>query len=238
MQEDDAVIDGRTPIERTIEIAIRLGLVAAMVGLCVWIMRPFMVAIIWGLIIAVAAWPGYSRALRLLRGRRILTSTVFMLLSLVLMILPILLLSGTLVEGAATVAKSVHEGDLDIPPAPDLSAVPLIGTEIQQFWTQASDNLEAAIESIRPQLQIIGARILSVAANAGMGVIHLLIAIVIAAILLAKSDEGRRLSDAVACRLAGDRGQRFMRLAESVVRSVSRGKIGRASCRERVFITV
>jgi predicted PurR-regulated permease PerM len=226
MYDDEAAIGGRTAIQRAIETAIRLALVAAMIGLCIWIMRPFTVAIIWGLIIAVAAWPAYSHALHLLHGRRVLASVVFTLLALLLMIVPIVLLSGTLVDGVSTLSTAMHKGDLDIPPSPDLSAVPLVGDDIQAFWNQASDNLEAAIKSIQPQLQAIGAKILGFAANAGMGIVHLLIAIVIAAILLAKSDEGRQLSDAIAFRLAGSQGRRFARLAESVVRSVSRGILG------------
>ncbi len=213
-------------IERVLETAIRLGLIAAMIALCFWIMHPFLIAIIWGLIIAVASWPAYSRLLGLLGQRRLLASALFTLLALVLLIFPILLLSGTLVEGVTMVSKSIHRGAIEIPPSPDLSVLPLIGGDIEAFWNQASDNFEEALKSIQPQLQTIGARALSLAANAGMGVVHLLIAIVIAAILLVKSEEGRRLSDAIADRLAGDEGRRFARLAESVVRSVSRGILG------------
>jgi predicted PurR-regulated permease PerM len=213
-------------IERTLELVIRLGLIAVMIGLCVWIMRPFLIAIIWGLIIAVASWPGYSRMLCLLGQRRLMASVLFTVLALILLIFPILLLSGTLVEGVTMVSKSIHQGVIAIPPPPDLSAVPVMGDDIESFWRQASDNLEQALKSIQPQLQVVGARALAFAANAGMGVVHLVIAIVIAAILLAKSQDGRRLSDAIAHRLAGADGHRFALLAESVVRSVSRGILG------------
>ncbi|WP_462322098.1 AI-2E family transporter [Halochromatium sp.] len=223
--ETESSQDG-IPIRRALETMIRLSLVALMIALCVWIMHPFLIPIIWGLIIAVAAWPGYFQLLRLLGQRRTIASAVFTLLALVLLILPVLLLSGTLVEGVTMVSNSIHQGGLEIPPSPDLSSVPLVGEEVEAFWNQASENLEEAVKTLQPQLQKIGARVLSFAANAGMGVVHLLIAIVIAAILLAKSDEGRRLSDAIAQRLAGDQGRRFARLAESVVRSVSRGILG------------
>lgn len=226
MADEMGTSEDRIVIGRALETAIRLGLIAAMIALCVWIMHPFLVAIIWGLIIAVASWPGYLLLVRLLRQRRVLASVVFTLLALVLLILPVLLLSSTLVEGVTAISKSAHQGELDIPPAPDLSMVPVLGSEIEQFWNQASENFEEALKSIQPQLQKIGARVLSFAANAGMGVVHLLLAILIAAILLAKSDEGQRLADAIAYRLAGDQGRRFARLAESVVRSVSRGILG------------
>lgn len=226
MSDETGKSEEGAAVRRALEMMIRLGLIALMIALCVWIMHPFVIPIIWGLIIAVAAWPGYVQLLQVLRQRRVIASAVFTLLALLLLILPVLLLSGTLVEGVTMVSNSIHQGGLSIPPSPDLSAVPVVGEEIEAFWNQASDNLEEAVKTIQPQLQKIGARVLSLAANAGMGVVHLLIAIVIAAILLAKSDDGRRLSDAIAQRLAGDQGSRFARLAESVVRSVSRGILG------------
>lgn len=226
MAEERPVGSDAVGLERALETVIRLGLIAVMIGLCVWIIHPFLIAIIWGLIIAVASWPGYSRMLALLGQRRLLASILFTLLALVLLIFPILLLSGTLVEGVTMVSKSIHQGVIEIPPPPDLSAVPVVGDEIESFWRQASENFEEALKSVQPQLQTIGARALGFAANAGMGVVHLLIAIAIAAILLAKSDDGRRLSDAIAHRLAGADGHRFALLAESVVRSVSRGILG------------
>jgi predicted PurR-regulated permease PerM len=226
MQETDLKPANKEAVERAIEIAIRLGLIAAMILLCVWVMRPFLVPILWGIIIAVAAWPGYSLLLGLLKGRRLLSSSLFTLLALILLILPVLMLSGTVVEGVSSIHDAVHQGELNVPPAPDLSAIPVVGPEVETFWSTASENLEEALESIRPQLQMIGTRLLSFAANAGAGILHLLIAIVIAAILLAKSEGADRVASALAQRLAGDQGRRFAVLAESVVRSVSRGILG------------
>jgi predicted PurR-regulated permease PerM len=226
MTEQRESAGDRVLMARTLETVIRLGLIAAMIALCLWIMHPFLIVILWGLIIAIAAWPGYAKLLGWLGERRLLASSIFTALALLLLLLPILMLSGTLVEGVTTTSKSFHNGEFDIPPPPDLSALPVIGQEIEEFWGRASANLEETLRSIQPQLQKIAAHVLSVAANAGIGMLHFLLAIVIAAILLAKSDDGRRLADAIAQRLAGDQGLRFARLAESVVRSVSRGVLG------------
>jgi predicted PurR-regulated permease PerM len=53
-----------------------------------------------------------------------------------------------------------------------------------------------------------------------------LIAILIAAVLLAKSTDAHRITAALAQRLAGEQGRRFAYLSETVVRSVSRGILG------------
>ncbi|MCF7983308.1 MAG: AI-2E family transporter [Thiohalocapsa sp.] len=224
MNEDKASSD-RQYIERSVEAAIRIGLIATMVGLCFWIVKPFLIPVAWGVIIAVAAWPGYRRLASLLGGRRALASLLFAILSLIVLILPVLALSGTLVQGAEGLARGFERGDL-IPPAPDLSAVPVFGGDVEDFWNRAADNLEEALRSVEPQLQQFGKWVLSFAAEIGMGVLHFVMAIIIAAVLLANSETSRRATHAIACRLAGARGYRFAELAESVVRSVSRGILG------------
>ncbi|MGD8207571.1 MAG: hypothetical protein PVH47_05800 [Thiohalocapsa sp.] len=79
---------------------------------------------------------------------------------------------------------------------------------------------------LESQLRTLGARLLRLATSAGMGLLHFVLAILIAGVLLAKTDTGRRAADAIGYRLAGARGLRFARLSETVVRSVSRGILG------------
>jgi predicted PurR-regulated permease PerM len=59
-----------------------------------------------------------------------------------------------------------------------------------------------------------------------MALVHLLLAIVIAAVMLVKADEASRLTMALAGRVAGDHGRKLAQLSEAVVRSVSRGILG------------
>ncbi|MBK1724748.1 AI-2E family transporter [Thiocystis violacea] len=225
------MIEQRSPgkseaVDRAVEIAIRLGLLALMLTLCFLIVRPFLVAIVWGGIIAVAVHPGYRQLLRAVAGRRALASVLFALLALVVLIGPIVMLSGTLVQGAQSLNRGFADGGLDLPPPPDLSFIPLIGQSVQDFWQKASSNLEGALRTIEPQLRQVGEWTLSLAKNAGLGILNFGLAIVIAAVLLAKSAAGGRASRALAERLAGARGRQFVELAEAVVRAVSRGILG------------
>jgi predicted PurR-regulated permease PerM len=218
--------DGRVRPDPAVESAIRIGLLAALLLLCYRIIEPFLVPIAWGIILAVAAWPGYRRLLDMLGGRRVSASVLFVLLALLVLLVPVVMLSGTVAQGAEWLAEGFETGDLRIPPAPDLSAVPLFGPQIESLWRDASTNLEDVLRSLEPQLKALGSWLLHLATSAGMGLLHFVLAIVIAGVLLAKSDTGRRAADAIGWRLAGARGLRFVRLAESVVRSVSRGILG------------
>ncbi len=218
--------EARDQVDRAVEIAIRISLLALWISLCFAIMQPFLVPIAWGIIIAVAVHPGYLILLRTLGNRRGLASVIFTLTAILVLILPIFLLSGTLVQGAESLTRGFEGGSLAIPPAPNLDFIPLVGTDIENFWQTASLNIEEALRMIEPQLRMLGEWVLGFAKTAGIGILHFIFAIFIAAVLLAKSEEAGEVTLGIARRLAGTHGFRFAELARDVVRSVSRGILG------------
>ena len=213
-------------VDQAVEAAVRVGLIAALVVLCFRIVEPFLVPIVWGIILAVAAWPGYEWLLLRLGGRRVLAAVLFVVIAMLVLLVPVGLLSDTLVQGGEWLTHGVRSGDIRIPAPPDLSGVPLVGDEIESLWRDASTNLAQALSALEPQLRALGTWLLRFATSAGMGLLHFVLAILIAGVLLAKSGTGRRAADAIGYRLAGERGLRYTRLAEAVVRSVSRGILG------------
>lgn len=216
----------RNAVNRAVEIAIRISLLALWVALCFAIMQPFLVPIAWGVIITVAVHPAYVALLRQVGNRRVLASSLFILIALLVLILPIYLLSETLVQGAESLAHGFEGGRWTIPPAPDLSYIPLIGTDIQDLWHTASHNIEEALRQIEPQLRLVGQWVLGFARDAGIGILHFIFAIFIAGVMLAKSEVAGNVAHGIAHRLAGPHGSRFAELAIAVVRSVSRGILG------------
>jgi predicted PurR-regulated permease PerM len=221
-----AVTHAELRTDLVVESAIRIALIAAMLALCYWIIRPFLIPIAWAVIIAVASWPGYAHLLALFRGRRGLASVAFVLIALVVLILPIVMLSGTLIEGTQDLARRFDHGGFQVPSPPDLSHIPLVGETIQSYWAEATTNLQGLLHRIEPQLKALGRWIFEFATTAGIGLLHFLLAIVIAAVLMAKREIGSSVTRAVAARLAGKRGERLAHLAEAVVRSVTRGILG------------
>ena len=213
-------------VDQAVEAAVRVGLIAALVVLCFRIVEPFLVPIVWGIILAVAAWPGYEWLLLRLGGRRVLAAVLFVVIAMLVLLVPVGLLSDTLVQGGEWLTHGVRSGDIRIPAPPDLSGVPLVGEKIESLWRDASTNLAQALSALEPQLRALGTWLLRFATSAGMGLLHFVLAILIAGVLLAKSGTGRRAADAIGYRLAGERGLRYTRLAEAVVRSVSRGILG------------
>lgn len=227
MTSSDLSSSDKVFLARVIEVAIRIGLVALLIAWCFEIVRPFLNPAIWGLIIAIASYPGYLRLRSALAGRSGLAAVLFSLLALILLIGPAVLLAGTLVESAQELAQSLSDGSMTIPPPPEsVGAWPLIGKPISMFWDLASQNLEAALRQAGPQLQSIGAWLLSGAAGVGFGILQFVFAIIIAGVLLAHADGGQTTARAVAIRFVGERGPEFADLAQATIRSVARGILG------------
>lgn len=216
-------------LNRALEVTIRIGLVVLLAAWCLQIVQHFIVPVIWGIIIAIATYPGYRWTRSLLGGRSGLAATLYTLLVLVVLVFPTVLLSGTLVDSAQSIAAQLSSGTWAIPPPPEyVSEWPLIGEWLATFWSLASENLGAALRMIEPQLKTVGSWLLSAAAGAGFGILQFSVAIIIAGVLLTHSSGAHAAAHNIARRFVGDRGAEIADLAEATVRSVARGIIGLA----------
>jgi len=219
--------DDKAFLKNAIEAAIRIGLLLVLAAWCFDIVRPFVIPIAWGVIIAVAVNPSYSSLVGAMGGRRVAAASLLTLLGLLLLIAPAAMLSATLVEGVRWLSKNLQSGTLQIPPPSDaVLGWPLVGEGLHRFWALASGNLSDALATLSPQLKAAASWLLPAAAGAGFGILQFLIAIVIAGILLASGPGGGKAVQSFARRISGDRGEEFAKLAEATVRSVTSGILG------------
>ena len=79
-----------------------------------WILLPYAGAIFWGVILAIVFAPVYRWVLHKTKGRATLSSMLVLLLILVIVILPLSLISGALVNQAASVVEMVKAGDVTV----------------------------------------------------------------------------------------------------------------------------
>ncbi len=214
-------------VSRALEAAVRIGLVFLLLAWCFEIVRPFITPIVWGAIIAIAAYPGYIWLQARLGGRGKLAATLFTLVMLIVVIAPTVMLSGTLVEAVKPLAVSLSEGSLTIPPPPEtIKSWPVIGENLSGFWTLASQNIQAALQKIGPEIKAVGTWLLTTAAGAGFGILQFVFAIVIAGVLMPQAGGASRTAHALSTRLAGDQHTDLVGLAEKTVRSVASGILG------------
>jgi predicted PurR-regulated permease PerM len=214
-------------IGHAVEASIHIGLLVLLAVACLGIMAPFLGIIAWGIIIAIAAHPGQKKLQAILHGRAGLSSIVLTLAILVCLIVPFVLLAGTLVEGLQNLAAQLKDGTLSIPPPPDnVKTWPLVGVPLSDKWTAAATNFTSTLQTFAPQLKSIVPRLLAASAGIGLTVLQFVLSIVVAGFLLANARAGGVAARSLAIRIFNENGPEFERLASSTIQSVTTGIFG------------
>jgi predicted PurR-regulated permease PerM len=214
-------------VARALEATIHIGLVVLLLYWCFKIGQPFLQIIVWGIIIAVAIHPGYTRLKSALGGRGRLAATLITLVALIVLLVPAYMLSESLINTTQEYSAQLDAGTLRVPPPLEsVRSWPVIGEPLYKFWSLASNNLGVALSKITPQLKKFGIPLLSAAAGAGVGILRFVVSIIIAGVLLANDAGGGQAARAIAARLLGERGAKTVELAMATVRSVTLGILG------------
>ncbi len=215
-------------VSRALEISIHVGLLLLLLAGCLLILRPFLPLILWGIIIAIAIYPGYRKLQSLLGGRAKTTAALCTLCLLAFLIVPVVLLTGSFVEGVQSLVTHLKEGTPVIPPPPPrVENWTLIGAPLKNAWELASRNLSAALQTFAPQIRAVIPKLLLISAGIGLTVLQWIISIVVAGFLLANFGAGAKAAHTLASRLFGEaKAPEFEQLTGATIRSVTTGILG------------
>jgi len=219
--------EDRAFVNRAVEAAIRIGLLAGLVLWCFYIVKPFVMPVLWAIIFAVALFPIFRWLKSKLGERGGLAATVLTLVALALLIVPIVMLSTSTIDSVQTLTQRFEEGTLAVPPPPEgVAEWPVVGERLSLAWGQASDNLQLFLVKYRSQLQPVWAWVAAQAAGVGAAALLFLLAILIAGLLMAKADGGVSAANSLATRLVGEGGAAMVGMAGATIRSVVQGVLG------------
>ncbi len=214
---------------KVLEITIRMAIIFLIIILCFQIIRPFMLPVTWGIIIAVALFPAFKKFSTLLGERIKLAATLYVILSLSLLIIPSMMLSGSLLDTSAQLMTGINQkGGFSIPP-PNASIKdwPLIGQKLYDIWQQAANNLGETLQQYIPEIKAIAEAFLSAIAGIGGTILQFIFSILISSIFLANATEIYAITLKIATRLTGNQqGQQYIHLATATIRSVAQGVLG------------
>lgn len=214
-------------VDQAVEVSIHIGLLVLLVGACLRILAPFLAIIAWGVIISVAAYPAERKLHKALGGSEVWSSVILTLLTLALLIVPLVLLAGTLVDGAQRLGTQVKDGTLSIPPPPEtVKKWPVVGAPLANAWGMAATNLSSVLRSFAPQMKVIVQRLLSASAAISLTMLQFALSIVVAGFLLKNARAAAAAIRSLASRIFGENGPEFERLVESTIRSVTTGIFG------------
>ncbi len=203
-------------------------IIVVLIALTIWILRPFLGAIVWALMIVVATWPVMRRLQASLWGMRTLAVAAMTGALLLLLVLPLSLAVATIVSNANEVvdwATRLRSFTMPAPPA-WLGTLPIIGTQAVEVWQKiAASRLTDVVSAAAPYATTAVLWMASAMGGVGWLLVQLLLTLVIAAVMYAK---GERAADGLTrfgWRLAGEPGDRVVRLAAQAIRSVALGVV-------------
>jgi predicted PurR-regulated permease PerM len=222
---------GRNNLQLTtnvIDVSIRVGLLLLLAVACFNILSPFMMPVLWGVIIAVAIYPLFARLRRGLGNRNRSAAVIYTLLALALLILPTLMIAESAIETAGLLKDKYEAGSFDIPPPTDnVKQWPVIGKWAHREWTEASVSLTEALRKYEAQLRSFARWLAAAAAGAGIGILQFVLSIIISGILVANAGSSYQVIIRIFSRLAGvTHGQVYTNLSRDTIRSVAQGVLG------------
>ena len=114
-------------------------LMAILIGASFWVLRPFLLSIVWAAMIVVATWPMMLKLQHRLRSRA-LAVTIMSGAMVLVFVVPLVLAIQALVDNADTIKGWIDTlATAPIPPPPEwLSRIPLVGHEDRRDSGRAS----------------------------------------------------------------------------------------------------
>ncbi len=211
-----------------IELLTKLGALAILIIWCYRILEPFLIMIVWGMIIAVATFPLFDWLREKIKLRDGIVAALVSLLLIVAIIMPVFMITDIVLDGSRQLLAEIKQGGgITIPLPPDnVKTWPVVGSTIWDLWHSAATDLVHALEPFQPQLKAAGKGLLQAAGGVSLGVIQFVFSIVVAGALLAHSVPALKLARRIVGRLMGDSGQETLKLVGSTIRSVTTGILG------------
>jgi predicted PurR-regulated permease PerM len=202
--------------------------IGALIAASFWIMRPFLVALVWATMIVVATWPVLLMLQRRLGGRRTLAIVVMTIAMLLVFVLPFWVAISTLAEYSdevGTWTKSLQQ--VTIPPPPGfIDNIPVVGSKITAAWRDAaSEGWGSLIAKVQPYVVKVLQWLAAEAGTVGMLVVQIVLTIIITAVMYANGESAATGVRRFGLRLAGARGEQVIKLAGQAIRGVALGVV-------------
>lgn len=228
MQSDKNSL-ANVPPKDIIDIAMRIALIAILAFICIRIFSPFVMVVMWGLVLAVALYPMHQSLAKSLGGRQGRSASIIVIVGCLLIGGPASMLVVSMASHTSDI-YSAFQSDAGIHIAQPSDAVadwPLIGKKVHSAWSAAANNLPEFIAQNKVQLKNFMSFTIATATNS-MGTIFMFLGgLIISGIMMAYGKGGSESLLRILCRVSGvQRGIQLHKLSTATIRSVATGVIG------------
>jgi predicted PurR-regulated permease PerM len=202
--------------------------IVALIGSSLWILRPFLGAIVWATTIVVATWPLMMAAQKRLWGKRALAVTLMTLLLLCVLVVPLIFAIGTIVSNVDEIVVWVKSlASFETPSAPRWVAdLPFVGPKAVEIWERvAAAGIQEAAVRVAPYAGGFVKWFVAQVGNVGVLLMEFLLTVILAAAMYANGELATKRLVRFGRRLAGAGGENAVHLAGQTIRGVALGVV-------------
>jgi len=202
--------------------------IAGLIGTSLWILKPFLPALIWATTLVIATWPIMRRLQDKLWGSRALATAIMTVVLLLVFVVPFWLAIGTIVTHSDRVlgwAENITTAQIPPPPA-WIEDIPLVGHRLTETWANiAVSGAPELLQKIRPYAGQLTNWFIGAVGSFGLVLMQFLLTVAISAILYASGERAASYVARFGARLAGARGRQAVVLAGQAIRGVALGVV-------------
>jgi predicted PurR-regulated permease PerM len=206
--------------------------IVALIASTLWILQPFLGAIIWASTIVIATWPMVRRLQTWLWGSRRLAVAAMLSAWLLVLVLPLSLATVTVVSNAEEiVAWAAQARSFTMPPAPArIQAIPIVGPSVVEMWEAIANGAVGDLAALVAPYAVTAVGWIADSLRSLVWLlIQLLLTLAIAAVMYAKGEAAAEGWQRFGRQLASQHGERAIRLAAQAIRGVALGVVGTAA---------
>lgn len=208
------------------ETILQLGLVFLILGFCFKLLLPFMMPILWAIILAITLFPIFNFLQKKLKGRKNLASVIIIVTILALIIVPTVTFFNSVTTTLFDLKAGVEDGSIKVAaPGQNIKDWPLIGDKAYDFLYSLSTDLDKGLLEYKAQIVEVSKKVLGSIASSVATLLQVILSVIIAGVLMV-STSAQNLASNFIKRIAGDSGEEFLNISVSTVYQVVKGILG------------
>lgn len=197
---------------------------------CLFVLAPFVTALLTAVILTYSTWPLYVRLRRAVGGRRSLAAGLMMLAASAILVVPFVFVAVSLADSASELVDAMRKAFANGPPAlPQwIGGLPMIGSTLADYWQTLSHDSGQLLQDLKALAAPARSVLLSGGGILFSGLFQLGLAVLVAFFLYRDGEAASAGIVRMTSRIGGERGHHLLNVAGSTVISVVYGILGTA----------
>jgi predicted PurR-regulated permease PerM len=212
--------------KQLVELLIRMAVLILLLFYCFEILSPFIMPVLWAVIIAVAVYPIHKRLQKRLGGREKISATIITLIILSFIFIPVGMFVSSISDTIINFKNQAESGTITLDqPNPIIQTWPIIGKPLYEFLQNVSGSLTSIFQKHQSEVLSFAKAIMLGIVGSGITFIQVIFSIIISGVLLS-TNGAIETTEKIFNKIAEKRGNEFLSLTASTIRSVVKGVLG------------